>query len=100
MKFTFEYEFKKALDSFENKNYQLAKELINPILKNQPKNHNALHLMGLIMGSENFHSNALIYFKKALKIDPKNYFLNLNTANAYAENGEISKAIKYVLIAI
>ena len=100
MKFTFEYEFKKALDSFENRNYQLAKELIEPILKNQPKNHNALHLMGLIMGSENFHSNALIYFNKALKIDPKNYFLNLNTANAYAENGEISKAIKYVLIAI
>ncbi len=85
----------KALDNFQTGNLSQTKVLLSNILKVHPKNFDALHLMGVVLGIENQHEDALKYLTEALKIDPNNNYVNFNLAKALSESGNDLAAIKY-----
>jgi tetratricopeptide (TPR) repeat protein len=89
-----------AFKDFQNGNLQQAKKLFSTVLKIQPKNFDALHIMGVINGIENNHKDALSFFKKAVKINPNNNFAQFNLSKALAEMGLEAEALKHISIAV
>jgi protein O-GlcNAc transferase len=89
----------KAIQCFQAGNLNEAEPLLLDVLKKQSKNFDALHILGVINGIKNQHKEALEFFRKALKIDPNNSFLNFNIAKAFSEIDEDEKALKYHLFA-
>lgn len=90
----------KAVDNFHVGNLDQTKTLLNNILKIHPKNFDALHLMGVVLGIKNQHKEALTYLTQALKINPNNNYVNFNLAKALSESGNDLEAIKYHEVAI
>lgn len=86
-----------VIQLFNTGNFDEAEKILSEILKNQPKNFDALHMLGVIKGTKNLHQEALEYFKKALRISPNNSLIHFNIAKAFSEIGENEKAIKYFL---
>jgi tetratricopeptide (TPR) repeat protein/ADP-heptose:LPS heptosyltransferase len=87
--------YQQAIDSFETNNLERAKSLLFKILMTEPKNFDALQLIGVIFGIEKNHHEALVYFKKAHKIKPNDYFINFNLGKALTEIGEDQHALTY-----
>lgn len=84
-----------AINNLENGNISQTKILLKNILGIQPKNFNALNLMGITLGIENKHEEAITFFSKSVKIDPQNYYANFNLAKALSENGDNLVSLKY-----
>lgn len=80
---------------FSNHDFASAKNILDHLIKIQPKNSDALHLMGVIFGIEKNHEAALTYFKKAIQLNPNNVYLNFNLARGLSELGNDLEAIKY-----
>jgi Tfp pilus assembly protein PilF len=59
---------------FSKHDFASAKNILDHLIKIQPKNSDALHLMGVILGIEKNHEAALTYFKKAIQLNPNNVF--------------------------
>ncbi len=91
---------KQAILSFEGGNFSQAKALLSIILNSHSKNFDALHIMGIIYGSENNHHEALKFFKKAAKINPTSEFININLAKALSECGNDFDAIIHFQVVI
>ncbi len=87
--------FEAALYNFHNGNFSEAILLLRKILKIKPNDFDALHVMGVIYGIENEHREANYYFKKAIKLNPDNSFVNFNYAKSLSEMGLDLEAIKY-----
>ena len=87
----------KAFQSFQNRNFHEAEDLFIHVLKCQPKNFNALHILGVIKGINNLHTDALEYFYKALEVDPNNSQLHLNIAKAFFSLNENQKAAEHYI---
>jgi len=85
----------KAIQCFQSENYDEAERILSKVLKLQPKNFDALHISGVMKGVKNQHQEALEFFRKALRIDPNNSWLNFNIAKAFSEIGDEDKALKY-----
>ena len=68
------------------------KNLYLNILKNDPKNYEAILKLGLIDVNENNLSFAKEKFKKLLKINVARYEGHLNLSNIYSIEGDILKA--------
>jgi len=86
-----------AVNSFQAGNIDEAETLLIVVLKSQPKNFDALHILGVIKGIKNRHREALDFFKKALRVDPNNSYLHSNIAKAFSEIGDNEGALKYNL---
>ena len=100
MKSQINFLFQQAIQSFESNNFDRAKSMLIRII-NEDKNHfDAVHLIGVILGIENNHEEAIIYFKKAWEINPNNYFINFNLGKALSEIGKNEQALHYHSIAI
>lgn len=70
--------FDKALLLHQNNKLEEAKISYEEILKINPKHSNTLSLYGLILSDLNQKERALLYLKKAIKIQPKSvYYYNL-----------------------
>ena len=80
---------------FSKHDFASAKNILDHLIKIQPKNSDALHLMGVILGIEKNHEAALTYFKKAIQLNPNNVYLNFNLARGLSELGNDLEAIKY-----
>ena len=89
-----------AINNFKRNNFLEAKILLLKILNIEPKNFDALNVIGVINGNENNHLAALNFFKKAQKIRPDYNLINYNLAKSYSEIGKDIEAIKYYEIAI
>jgi predicted O-linked N-acetylglucosamine transferase (SPINDLY family) len=85
----------RAIQSFQNGNLDEAEHILLQVLRSQSKNFDALHILGVVKGLKNLHQEALEFFRKALRINPNNSFLNFNIAKAFSEIGEEEKAVKY-----
>jgi protein O-GlcNAc transferase len=85
--------FTSALREFQQNNLQRSKDLIETILKVQPKNFEANHLIGVICGVQNDHAQAKKYFEKALKANNKDVWTYFNLAKSLTELGEVSEAL-------
>ena len=88
-----------AIKFFNAGEFGRAKASLNIVLKMQPNNFDALQIMGVIHGVGNNHDEALFFFKKALKVNPYNNFINFNIAKALSEIGDDLGALKYHLAA-
>jgi protein O-GlcNAc transferase len=89
-----------AVQNFQSGNYDEVEIILLAFLKVQPKNFDALHILGVTKGIKNQHRDALALFDKANRINPNNSFLNYNIAKAFIAIGEDYKALKYHLNAI
>jgi len=89
-----------AINNFEKNNFVEAKVLLYKILDIEPKNFDALKIIGVIHGNENNHLEALNFFKKAQKIKPGDNLINFNLAKSFSEIGDDLEAVKYYEIAI
>ena len=85
--------FTGAFREFQQNNLQRSKDLIETILKVQPKNFEANHLIGVICGIQNDHAQAKKYFEKALKANNKDVWTYFNLAKSHTELGEVSEAL-------
>jgi len=82
-----------ALREFQQNNLQRSKDLLETILKVQPKSFEANHLIGVICGVQNDHAQAKKYFDKALKANNKDVWTYFNLAKSLTELGEVSEAL-------
>ena len=89
-----------ATQNIKRNNLVEAKVLLLKILDTEPRNFDALNIIGVITGKENNHIEAINFFKKAQKIRPDNNLVNFNLAKAFSESGNDLEAIKYYEIAI
>jgi len=87
----------KAVESFQIGDFDGAESLLIHVLKNEPSNFDALHILGVIKGTNNLHHEALDCFSKALNIAPNNSYLHFNIAKAFSEIGEHQEALKHNL---
>ena len=89
-----------AIKNFKKDNFSEAKILSLKILDIEPRNFDALNIIGATAGKENNYIEAINFFKKAQKIKPNNNFINFNLAQALSAIGNYLEAIKYYKIAI
>ncbi len=74
-------------------NLQQAKNLLIEILKSQPNNVTALHLLGVLCCELKQYDSAIHYSQEALQIDPTNVHSIYNLGNAFRERKQFEEAI-------
>lgn len=82
-----------ALEQYQTGNLEQAENICKGILKAQPDNAEALHLLGLIGFKLGDYAMALKNIRKAIKADPDNADAYFDLGNILQEKGEISKAL-------
>lgn len=85
-----------AFQHFQKGELEIAKLLFDDILKIQPKNFDALHILGIIYGIQKEHKKALELFRKAVKVNPANNFAQFNLAKALSELNKDSEALIHI----
>jgi Tfp pilus assembly protein PilF len=88
-----ERSFRSALEQYESGNLEQAENICGEILKVQPENSEALHLLGLILYQHGKLDPALKNIRKAIKVDPKNADAYYDLGNVLQEKGQITKAL-------
>jgi len=91
---------KDALEYHHNGEFKKADLIYLEVLSNNPENFEANHLHGCILSKNKKYDDALIYFKKAHKIDSENYELNNNIGLTYKNIKNYDNAEKSFLRAI
>ncbi len=84
-----------AIKKFQSADYEQSQTLLSIALKIYPRNFNALFLSGVIKGIQNNHLEALVFFQKALKVDPSSSLTHLNMGKALSELNRDREAIKF-----
>jgi Flp pilus assembly protein TadD len=82
-----------ALEQYQTGNLEQAENMCREILKAQPDNSEALHLLGLIFYKLGDHNLAVKNIRKAVKTDPNNADAYFDLGNVLQEEGQIAKAI-------
>lgn len=90
----------KAIEGFNNNKISEAENIIKKVLILNNSNCEALNLMGIIKGMQNYHGEAKVFFKKLVKINSKDIFANFNLAKTLSELNEDHEAIIYFKRAI
>jgi len=73
-----------------------ALSLCKSILKNNPKDTNALNLSGIIYDKQDKKKQAIKFFLAAIKLTPNNPEINTNLATTYLGLDELDNAEKYL----
>ena len=84
-----------ANKSHNKKNFLVAEQLYNEVLKIEPKHVNCLNYLGTLLAQTNRKDKAEAVFLKAINLEPNNPFLSNNLGNIYNENGKIDKAVSF-----
>lgn len=84
-----------SINLYEQCKYNEAIAPLQKYLEKDPKNTNALILMGIIQGSNGNPNKAIEYFHSVLKITPNDWKPYSLMANTYRAQGQHSDAIKY-----
>ena len=82
-----------ALEYYQSGKFEEAENISGDILKVQPDNTEALHLLGLVFYKRGNHDLALKNIRKAIKFDPNNADAYYDLGNVLQEKGQITKAI-------
>ena len=90
----------KALESLNNNKISEAEKIIKKVLILNNYNFEAINLMGVIKGMQNYHSEAKVFFEKLVKINSKDILANFNLAKTLSELNEDQEAIIYYKRAI
>lgn len=91
---------KQAYVYFQNGELDNAKNLANTLLLLNPKNFEAVHLMGAILGTTGDISAATLHFQRAVKLIPQSYTAHYNLAKCLAAVQNNKKALLHYDLAI
>lgn len=91
--------FIQALQAFQGGDFDHAKHCFSMLLDIQPKNFDALHIMGVLLGMEGMHQTAIGYFRRAIKVDANHNLVHFNLAKALSDTGEDAVALKHHITA-
>lgn len=81
-----------ARDKIKAGDFQGAMPLLAAVVKDNPRNADALNLMGFSLRKTGRWNEALDYYNKALAIEPKHLGANEYLGELYAERGDVAKA--------
>lgn len=84
-----------AVQCFQDKNLTGAANLLSKVLQVQPKNFDALHILGVVKGLQNDPREAKRLLQLAVKIDSKNNFAHFNLAKSLSDLGEETQALMH-----
>ena len=84
----------RANSAYPLREYKIAKDDVQQVLKMDAMNEDALLLMCNILNMQNNTDEIMIYLEKGLKINPSSALLIGNLAYCYQNKGEYAKAIE------
>lgn len=87
--------FIQALQAFQEGAQERALQFFLMLLEVEPKNFDALHIMGVLMAMKDDHKEAINYFLKAIKVNAINNLAHFNLAKALSDSGDDLAAFKY-----
>jgi len=85
-----------GIQAFQSGNIQSAKLILQKVLNIYPASYSAYQIMGLIEASQENHTEAVKYFKKALKIQDGDPALLYNLGQALLSCQKPAEAIPYL----
>lgn len=77
-----------------------AERLYREICRKNPKNHEALHLLGIVLFQRELFDDSLVYLKKAVDLEPTVSVYHSNLGNAFISLDKVTDALKHYEIAI
>ena len=83
----------KAMQLYNNKKYQKAKEICQKLLQKNPKNGHACHLMGAIAYTQQNLDQAETLFKRAIQAEAKESKFHENLGLVYFVKKDYPQAI-------
>ncbi len=83
-----------ALHYYRSGNLLAAESVLQVVIKQQPKNSDALHLLGIICALHEKRDEALRLFRKAVALDRTNPQIHANLGKALCETGSFLEAIQ------
>ncbi len=86
-----------ARQLFSNGQLDASAQLASRIIQLQPKNGNAINLLGVVAARQGKKDQALRYFKQLVALNPKSHDAHANLANALTAFGVIDSAIEHYL---
>jgi predicted O-linked N-acetylglucosamine transferase (SPINDLY family) len=92
--------FLQALEALQRENSLGAEIYLAQLLRIQPKNSDALHLMGIVCGLVGKPLEAIPYLKQCLKLQPNNSSIHFNLAKALSDAQFEEESIPHHLRAI
>jgi protein O-GlcNAc transferase len=84
-----------ALERHQTGNFKQAEQSYKKVLKKQPNNFDALHMLGVLCSQIGHHNAAIQYIEKALKFNTNSYFANFNLGKVFSDLKKYDKAIEY-----
>ena len=88
-----------AINEFQNKNFLQAESHLRVVLKILPNHLLCNSLLGLLLGAQNKHEEAIFFLKKAYKLSPNDPSINFNLANAFSSCERHQEAIPHYKLA-
>ena len=82
-----------AVQHFQKGDHPKAAELLGKVLDAQPRNFDALHILGVIRALQGNRAEAIELFQKALSVNKRNNFLHFNLAKALSESDRDAEAL-------
>ena len=92
--------FLQALEALQRENALGAEMYLAQLLRLQPKNGDALHLMGIVCGLEGKSLEAIQYLRRCLKLQPNNSSVHFNLGKALSDAQLEDESIPHHLRAI
>ncbi|NES03559.1 MAG: tetratricopeptide repeat protein, partial [Okeania sp. SIO2F4] len=89
-----------AVKNYQKGNLKLAAKICKKILERDRQNWQSLHLLGVIAGLEGQPKEAVLYFDKAVKLNPNNAEIYSNFGLALKDSQQPEAAIEYYQKAI
>jgi predicted O-linked N-acetylglucosamine transferase (SPINDLY family) len=84
-----------AMQHFKEGRFEKAGMVLDLLLQKRPDHFDALHMRGVIHGLMGDHASARISFERAIKINPRNNYVNFNLAKNLSEQGRDTEALVY-----
>jgi tetratricopeptide (TPR) repeat protein len=84
-----------ALMHHQKGDLKQAEQLYKKVLKRQPANFNALHMLGVLYSQLGNPEAAIRHIEKALQLNPNSYYANYNLGNVFSGLKQFNKAIAY-----
>lgn len=89
-----------AIREHQAENLDLAEKLYHDLLKDDPQNHEVLHLLGILLAQRQDFLNARYYIENALLYDPKSPTLHNSMGNVLKNLGLYEEAASHYATAL
>ncbi len=84
-----------AIDCFQKGNLPEAQQYLNKALAIDPKEFNALHILGVVFVHQRQHEKAQTFFRRAIDTNPDSGIAHFNLATSFSETGNDEAALPH-----